>query len=195
MDKFYKPNLTSTRYRPKRTCLVDKSYLKSFYKKYPEYKDYTRPQLYSIIKKFNEKLWRTSLEHRDGIELPESLGYIFIGACPQAKGPNIDFAKSIKYGVRVSHKNWDTDGHIGKIFFSNYSAKYKLRERALWGFTACRTFKRTMTNVFKEEWKKFLFIENTYKVSQFYKKVSQKNYYDKLEKEKLNDYNEFDITD
>ena len=42
-----------------------------------------------IINLFNERIWKEVIENRDGVELPDSLGYIFIGTCPAAKSVNM----------------------------------------------------------------------------------------------------------
>ena len=38
-----------------------------------------------VIKSFNGKVWEGVIDNRNGIELPESLGYLFIGSCPPSK--------------------------------------------------------------------------------------------------------------
>jgi hypothetical protein len=95
--------------------------------------------------------------------------------------------------MAVTHKNYDTDGYLGKIFYSNYSAKYKLRDRSIWAFNGARYFKRAVTKSFKEDWRKYLVIDNTTKVSKMYKKMKQKDYFDTIREKQFNEYNEFDI--
>ena len=85
-----------------------------------------------------------SNRNRDGVELPDSLGYLFIGTCPPAKGVNTDYSLSKEYGKVLQNKNWETDGNIGKIFYTNYSTKYRFKNRELWQFTAVRNFKRSV---------------------------------------------------
>jgi hypothetical protein len=193
MQDFRKPNVTGPRFRFKKTKVTDDEFVKELHKKHPETKKYNRQQIAKIVGTFNQKLWEGALEHRDGIELPESLGFIFIGACPRVFKENIDYGKSIKYGVKVTHKNWETDGHVGKIFFSNYYAKYKLKERSIWGFTATRDFKRTTTRVFKEDWKKYVIVEKTITISKLYKKMIRKDLGKKFEEIRLKEYDEFDM--
>ena len=47
-----------------------------------------------------------SNKNRDGVELPDSLGYIFIGTCPAAKTVNTNYALSKEYGKVLQNKNW-----------------------------------------------------------------------------------------
>ena len=93
------------------------------------------------------RIWKEVIENRDGVELPDSLGYIFIGTCPAAKSVNIDYALSKKYGKVLQNKNWETDGKIAKIFYTNYSTKYRFKNRELWQFTAVRQFKKAVAKV------------------------------------------------
>tara|TARA_R110000868_G_C10756124_1_gene753594 strand:- start:195 stop:782 length:588 start_codon:yes stop_codon:yes gene_type:complete len=195
MQNFKKPNLNAPRYRAPKVKLITKQYIKDFKAKYPEHKDVDLALTKRIIKAFNEKLWRETIENRDGIELPENLGYLFIGACQQPTKENIDYGKSIKYGVKVTHKNWDTDGYISKIFYSNYQSRYKLRDRVLWGFTANRYFKRAVTKEFRDNWKKFIVIDKMFTVSKLFDKACMKNRIARQTKEKLIEYNEFDLKD
>jgi hypothetical protein len=194
MQKFNKPNLNQPRYRMPKLKLIDGDFIKAFKEKYPEHEDADRTLFKKVIKAFNEKLWKSTIENRDGIELPQNLGYLFVGACQQPSKENIDYGKSIKYGVKVTHKNWETDGSIGKIFYSNYSSRYKLKDRVLWGFTANRYFKRAVTKEFKENWKRYLAVDKTVVVSKLFQMYNTNHKIQKYNESKLDTYNEFDLT-
>ena len=56
------------------------------------------------------------IRNRNGIELPQGLGNLFMATCSPAKSKNIDYAKSLEYGVEAKHKNWDSDNNLMKIF-------------------------------------------------------------------------------
>lgn len=195
MQKFNKPDLNSPRYRMPKFKVIDKSFIKTFKEKYPEYESMENSLFKKVVKAFNEKLWQHTIENRDGIELPENLGYLFVGACQKPVKENVDFGKSIKHGIKVIHKNWETDGTISKIFYSNYSSRYKLKDRVLWGFTANRYFKRAVTKEFKENWKRYLSVDKTVVVSKLFTMHSRYHYLQNQEKKKLESYNEFDLTD
>jgi hypothetical protein len=191
MQQFRKPDLNAPRYRVKKTNIIDEDYLEQFRLKFPEYGHYGKRELKKIVHKFNGLLWDKVIEHRDGIELPQGLGFVFIGSCGNVTSDNIDYGKSIKYGVVVKHKNWDTDGYVGKIFFSAYYAKYKLRERSIWAFTASREFKRTVKDRYKEDFKKYIVVENTTDVVKMYKKNKSRDYFkirNTIDKAKYNDF-------
>jgi hypothetical protein len=195
MQNFNKPNLNAPRYSSPKVKLIDNKFIKNFKEKYPEHEGMSKSSYKNIIKAFNEKLWKKAIENRDGIELPENLGYLFVGACQQASKENIDYGKSIKYGMKITHKNWDTDGHIGKIFYSNYSSRYKLKCRALWGFMANRYFKRAVTKEFRENWKKYVTVDKMVIVSTLFKNLTKKEIAVKSNEERLKTYNEFDLND
>lgn len=193
MQQFRKPDLNAPRYRVKKTNIIDDDYLEQFRLKFPEYSHYGKRELKKIVHKFNGLLWDKVIEHRDGIELPQGLGFVFIGSCGNVTSDNIDYGKSIKYGVVVKHKNWDTDGYVGKIFFSAYYAKYKLRERSIWAFTASREFKRTVKERYKEDFKKYIVVENTTDVVKMYKKNKSRDYFKIRNTIDKANYNDFEI--
>jgi hypothetical protein len=76
---------------------------------------------------FNQILYETVIETRDGVQLPEQIGWLFIGTCPTSKKRNINYVKSNKYGVEITNNNWETDGKLAKIFFTNYAPKHKIK--------------------------------------------------------------------
>jgi hypothetical protein len=193
MQQFRKPDLNAPRYRVKKSKVIDDAYMEQFRAKFPEYSHYSKSELTKIVHAFNGLLWNKALDHRDGIELPEGLGFIFIGSCGNVTSDNIDYGKSIKYGVVVKHKNWDTDGYVGKIFFSAYYAKYKLKERAIWAFTASREFKRSVKDRYKEDWKRYIVVENTTDVVKMYKKNKSRDYFKIRNTIDKANYNDFEI--
>ena len=164
INNFKKPNLKGPRYRAKRLGLLNAKTIKEFKEKNP---------LYSVI------------DNRDGVELPDSLGYLFIGTCPSSKF-NTNYSLSNQYGKVLQNKNWDTDGNLGKIFYTNYSTKYRFKNRELWGFIACRDFKRSVAKSYPINWTKYLVMKNKYKVAHLYDENPEDT------KKTLENYNEFE---
>lgn len=191
VTKEYKqPDVKAPRFRQAATNIIDDKFLKEFKEKHPKYKELTKSEAKKIIKYYNETVWKEILETRDGVMLPEGLGVIFIGSCRSPMRQNIDFAKSKKYGVTVTNKNWETDGRLAKIFFTSYSAKYKFKNRECWGFVACRNFKRALAKVYPENWNMYIQIDPTKKLKEKYK---NKIYSERKRREDLINYNEFDL--
>jgi hypothetical protein len=193
MREFNKPNLNASRYRPEVCTILNKEFFDNFKKTYPKYKDLDSKILRKIIKRFNQVLYQTVIDTRDGVQLPEQIGWLFIGTCQRSKKDNIDFAKSNKYGIQVSNKNWDTDGKLAKIFFTNYAPKHKMKNREFWSFTACREFKRAVAKAYPENWNIYVVVDATTKLRLIYQKAVQQRIVLNNEKKNLQDYNEFDL--
>jgi hypothetical protein len=149
--------------------------------------------LRKVIKRFNQVLYQKVIDTRDGVQLPEQIGWLFIGTCQQSKKDNIDYAKSKKYGVKVTNNNWDTDGKLAKIFFTNYAPKHKMKNREFWGFTACREFKRAVSRSYPENWNMYLQVLSKAKIDKVYNSAVYKDYLNKVSNNALKSYNEFDI--
>ena len=126
MKEFKNPDVKAPRFRPDVYNVMNKKFFDSFREKYPKYKDLDNSALKKIGKTFNQTIYQAVIDGRDGIELPEQLGWLFIGTCKQSKKQNTDFAKSKQYGTRVSNNNWATDGRseerrVGKECRSRWS--------------------------------------------------------------------------
>jgi hypothetical protein len=193
MKEFKKPNVKGPRYRPEAQSILTKKFFEDFKNKYPKYKHLDNADLRRIIKSFNEAFFQNVVDTRDGMQLPESIGWLFIGTCQTSKKKNIDFAKSNKYGVTVTNKNWETDGKLAKIFFTNYAPKHKMKNREFWSFVACRKFKRTVAKVYPENWNMYLVVEPNRKLKLAQQKIFLKDRAIANEKKKLESYNEFDL--
>ena len=138
-------------------------------------------------------MYNTVIDVRDGIQLPEQIGWLFIGTCQSPKKENIDFAKSNKYGVAVSNKNWETDGKLAKIFFTSYALKHKMKNREFWKFIACREFKRSVAKTYPENWNMYAVAEPSKKFKLDYQNIAYKNFIEVKTEKELKTYNEFDL--
>lgn len=195
MKDFRKPDLNAPRFRPKVFNVLNKKLWKEFKEKYPKYEDITYADFKKIIKMSNQKLWEKIISYRDGVQIPESLGFIFIGTCTSQnpKRKNINYGKSIKYGYEVNNNNLISDGKLAKIFYTNYAVKYKVKDRQIWNFVPCRSFKRAVAKSYPENWEKYIEVPDNLKISKLYKSTVLN---DKENKETLSsiiNYNEFDI--
>lgn len=175
INNFKAPDLHAPRYREKRLGLLNSKTIKEFKDKYPIYENVDNDKLKNIIKIFNKKMWEGVIKYRDGVELPESLGYLFIGTCSASKSVNTNYALSKQYGKVLQNKNWETDGNLGKIFYTNWSTKYKFKNRELWRFEAVRDFKRTVAKEYPENWTKYVFMKNKYRVAHLYSAKTSEN--------------------
>lgn len=193
MKEFNNPDVTAPRFRPEAYSVMNKKFFDSFREKYPKYKHLDNSQLKKIGKTFNQAIYQGVIDTRDGIELPEQIGWLFIGTCQQSKKQNIDFAKSKQYGIRVSNNNWATDGKLAKIFFSNFAPKHKIKHREYWKFEACREFKRSVAKTYPENWNIYVEVEPSKQAKMIYSKTVSKDYAIKKTEEALKTYKDFDI--
>lgn len=169
MSEFKKPDLTAPRFRAKTRTVLNKKLYKAFLQKYPEHKNLDLNTFKQVVTTYNGMLWQGVINNRDGVELPESLGYILITKCDRPKKANPDYAASAKYGKRVNHANWDSDNYLAKICYTNYSLKYRFADRELWKFQATRDFRSTVSSSFAELYTNYIHLTENIKLSTLYK--------------------------
>jgi hypothetical protein len=193
MSKQYKkPDLKAPRFRPKKLNLTNAGFYDQFLKDNPKHSDLSVSQFKEIIKVFNGKIWKNVVDSRDGVELPEQLGYLFIGSCPRKKS-NVDFKKSEQYGVVLQNQNWESDQYLAKIFYTNFETKYRFRNHDLWGFKGVRDFTRMVGQVYPKEWKKYLVVDNLVRISKIFRMNKQRDLRDIETQDLLKDYDEFNL--
>jgi hypothetical protein len=190
---YKKPDLKAPRFRKERLSILNKDFYKEFREKFPEYKHIKDSELGLIINTFNKTLWKEVINNRDGVELPEGLGYLFIGSCPPPTGKNIDSPNSLKYGKQVKNTNLNSDGFLAKIFYSSFASKYKYEFRKLWKFKGCRDFTRATSKAYRENWKTYVQVDKRVMISKLYQRQVKRDIMKKLAKTKLDNYNEFDL--
>jgi len=191
MDQFKAPDLSAPRYRGKSKQVLNVELYKQFLEKYPQYSDVSLNQFKEVIRTYNGNISEFVRTHRDGVELPEGLGYVFIGVCPKTRKSNPDYAKSIQYGKVVNHRNLESDNYLCKIFYTNYALKYRFRDRELWKFIAVKQFRQAVSATFSDLYNNYIFVDNNQKISEMYQKAVRKDYAEKKEQEALEDYDEF----
>jgi hypothetical protein len=171
------------------------AFLKEFKEKYPQYKDMSVNTACDILETFHGKLWDHALKNRDGIELLEGLGYIFLGTCNSPKKYNADYKTLMRENITTRYRNFESDNKLAKIFYTNYSVKYKFKNREMWYFTATRDFKRAVAPIYRENWKTYITVENGKSISKYMKRAMKKNFFRYLEANYQVDssYNEFDL--
>ena len=169
ITKFKKPDLNASRHREKRLGILNEETIKEFKEKKPLYSNIDNDKLKKIIKLYNVKLWNAVIDYRDGVELPDSLGYLFIGTCPSSKTINPNYTLSHQYDKILQNKNWETDGNLAKIFYTNWSTKYRFKNRD------------------PKNWTKYVVMKNKYRVAHLYNQNVEQT------KKALENYNEFEI--
>jgi len=189
---YKKPDLNAPRYRPTKLNLTNIDFYKKFIEDNPKYAALTIDQFKDIIKTFNGLIWKNVIEDRDGVQLPEQLGYLFIGSCPRKKS-NVDFKKSEYYGVVLQNQNWESDNYTAKIFYTNYETKYRFKNHELWGFKGVRDFTRTVGQTYPKEWKKYIQVDDLIRVSKLFRIEKFKQTKKEETTDLLKEYDEFNL--
>lgn len=190
--EYKKPDLNAPRYRPKKLNLTNADFYNKFIEDNPKHSHLTIKQFKDIITSFNGKIWEGVVKERDGVQLPEQLGYIFIGSCPRKKS-NVDFSKSGEHGVVLQNQNWESDQYIAKIFYTNYETKYRFKNHELWGFKGLRDFTRAVGKAYPKEWKKYVQVDNLMKISRLFRMEKFKQFKTDETVDLLKTYDEFNL--
>ena len=190
--QYKKPDLNAPRYRPTKLNLTNVDFYDRFIQDNPKHASLTINQFKNIITTFNDLIWRAVINERDGIQLPEQLGYLFIGSCPRKKN-NVDFHKSQKHGIVLQNQNWESDQFLAKIFYTNFETKYRFKNHELWGFKGVRDFTRTVGKTYPKEWKRYIQVDNKLKISRLFRLEKFKHFKTDETAELLKNYDEFNL--
>lgn len=188
---FKKPDLNAPRFRHKRVNLLNRDLYDKFIKRFPEYKDVSLQEFKEIIRTFNGNICQGIIDNRDGVELPDGLGFIFMGSCPPAKEQNVDVKKSLEFGVVANHKNWDSDNKLLKIFYTNRPSKYPFQNKQVWAFKAVKQFRKAASDAFIENWSSYIVVDNTKKISSMFARLRKRDYILKSSAQVPEDWDEF----
>ena len=193
MQDSRKPDLNAPRFKPSRFNTLGRVFIEGLLEKHPALRHLSVERIKAILYLSNELIFEKIIEHRDGVLLPENIGNMFIGACLPKIRKNVDFRTSVEHLKVIQHRNWESDAFIAKIFYTNYETKYKFKNHELWGFTACRKFTRAVGATFPLQWKKYVQIDHTLKISRLFRKNSYRMMMTTKDVVKLESYDEFDM--
>lgn len=193
MKEIRKPNLNGPRFRERRISVLTHKTLKKFKSRYPEHNSLDLATFKDIVMTFNKSIVESIIANRNGVELPDGLGYIFMGTCPAPKKKNIDYGKSLSYGIETTHKNWDSDNKLLKIFYTNNSTKYPFKNKNVWSFKANKEFRQKASLEYKENWARYIEVPPSKKISSMFNKHRKKEYVENLKPIIPEGYDEFKI--
>lgn len=186
-----KPNMKGPRYREKWITVATANVIKEFKEKYPEYADLEPAEFKKIVKTFNKVLAQAVVDNRNGIELPEGLGHIFMGCCPRPKGKNINFPVAREKGIAQIHRNSESDNKLLKIFYTNNTSKIPFQNKEVWSFKASTAFRKIASAAFKEDYTKYVVVDPMLKISAIFKRNMLKDYGRNVVSEIPEGYDEF----
>lgn len=189
-------NRKAPRFRKERHSLFTLSFYREFRKKYPKYADkkvYPDTLIRKIVDEFNIELSEAVVKYREGVDLPERIGKMFVGNCEPSSKKNLNHMLSGVHKKLIGRHNLQTDGYLAKIFYSNYDNKYTFPARELWMFTAVRPFKHNVSRNYENNWMNYIMVEKHMIINKQYKKKLGKQYIEKKLSHVPENYNEFII--
>jgi hypothetical protein len=188
-----KLDLNAPRFRRIALGTLNAAFIKSCKEKLPAAKMLTAAQIKEIITTFNGVLWEIAIEKRDGVEIPEQIGHLFIGTCPPKKKKNVDFKTTLEYMKVIQHRNWESDQHLAKIFYSTFATKYRFKNNDLWGFVPTRDFKRAVGRTYPEKWKQYVEVDPRLKMAGLYRSMEYRMEREDQARDQISTYNEFEL--
>jgi hypothetical protein len=136
-----------------RTDLISNEFVEEFLKEYPQYSEVKNFKNISdtkrLAKRCNASLWQHTVDNRDGIDLPERLGVLFVGGKTSVYTP-VDYGNTSKYQTEVLMHNYESNGIIGRIFYSRHSRNHGMTVKTIWTFKPCREYTQGVKTSFKE---------------------------------------------
>jgi hypothetical protein len=193
MTDFKIPDPKAPRFRKERLNILTKNFFKKLKKENQFLKALSDAEIRQIVETYNKCVSQTVIDFRDGVELPEQLGHIFVGTCPPKKSINKDYHASKRYKKLVQHRNFESDNHVAKIFYTTFLNKYRFKNHELWFFTGCREFTRSVSEVFSQKWNMYVKIDPMIKINTMFRSNHKKLSLKRDKDEFLKDYNELEI--
>ena len=187
-----KVDLNAPRYRVKRYNTVGIDWINDI-KNHNDCLVKDKNKIKNILVATNKMIAQSIIDFRDGIELPEQLGYMFLGTCQPKIRKNVDFKTTKDYLKVIQHRNWESDNYLAKIFYTNYETKYKFKFNDMWGFKACREFTAEVGRTYPENWKKYIQVDHTLKISRLYRKSKVDENREENHKIDSQDYNPLEL--
>lgn len=193
MTKEYNgPDLNAPRYNKVGYNPLNREFFKALRKEHPELKDYTDTQVRKVIKTTNETIYKKIIDHRDGVEFPEFIGFSFIGTCPKKINDNTDYRTSTLYKTNVQHRNFESDDFLSKIFYTNFEVRYRFKFHDLWTFKAGKNFRKDNATNYRTAWKKYIQVDPFLKIAKLLRKEKAQLFTKQQTEILLENYNEFE---
>jgi hypothetical protein len=165
------------RFRVSIKAILNQKTYNAFKKEYPEHKNITYKEFKNIIVNFNKTIIKTTLTNRDGVKLPENLGYLFIAACDKPKKGNlVNWSVLNEHSKVVKYSNWESDGLLAKIVYTNYPMSNTFPDRNLWSFIPSRNYKTEVSKDFSENYDKYIRLDNKTNVAKLFFNKPKKKY-------------------
>lgn len=166
------PDIKAPRFRKTYLNVINPEFINEFISEFPEYKDLkeleSAEKTTKTVKLFNEYICKHVIDNRDGIDLPERLGVVFV-ASKKPKTNMTDLGQSMKLNQIVKNLNLETNGLRSTILYSKHSRNHGITISTIWSFFPCRNFKRAVSKAFKSNYNMYRRIERKYEIERLFK--------------------------
>jgi len=168
---YKEPDRHSKRFRNNKIDAISQEFFNNFMKTHPDFA-FSTVDIRRILKTFHELCNKIIAETRDGLELPEQLGYIVLGKQRiRDVDEIIDSKLTMKYHKKILHSNWEENQWFCKIYYTNFANKYRFKNSALWGFQASRKLKQNVSKAFKKNPTTYIYLDNYGKVNKIFREA------------------------
>lgn len=153
---------------------------------------------YPFITKNSHNHWNEFMEYlteevcstRNGVDLPISLGWLFMGAFPSKDNKFKDKRRYCEaLGGMEPFKIQERDGFECRIVYTHTRSKKKAYAPTFYGFKPTSAFNTECTDQFKKDWKKYIVIPNIRFMDGVMRTLESGR---KMRKNKLQKHNEFE---
>lgn len=146
---------TAPRFRSDSTTIATAPFFSKFFKENPQFKpfkkQFTLAQLKEMIKFVNVDLRTAAIETRDGVLLPKSLGWIYLGTILTPKKV-VNHKLSNELERDINFTNNHSDGKMLKIIHTAGHRSFKFENKDLWKFTAGADFRDHASKEFSKRY-------------------------------------------
>ena len=184
---FKQPNRKAPRFRNKVKRALDQDFFVKLTKMYPDLA-ISKQDVRKILNTFHSICIDIVAETRDGLELPDQLGFILLGKFKTQEFWKGDVQKSLFYNTKIDPLNWEQIEWICKIFYSNFASKYRFKNASLWAFEAARPMKKKASKAFSKNPHKYIFADPHNKISKIFR-LAKKALNEKLKQQNNEDVN------
>ena len=187
MRKLTPEELQLPRFRKSKKVAIDSEFVKHLRKTNPNLvRGESLTEISKLLEMFKKELCEKVKDNRFGVDIPNGLGRMFVGACEKNHSVKPNYSNT-------ENKRNESDRFLAKIFYTTFENNHTFTNRGVWGFEAGRDFSRGVSKAFKENHLKYVQVDNKNKINQklrdYYSKIKVNN----RNKLKLLSYNEFEL--
>lgn len=163
MRKKLKLDPSAPRYRPEFTKVLNRTMWRRFFRENPQFKPfkhvYSYQQLTDLLKNFHLNITKLAIDNRDGVLLPERLGWIFLSSIKKPKR-TVNEKLSNELGYDIGYSNNHTDGKLLKINYRSAAKAFNFENKDLWKFYPAQNFQDKASKAFSEKYMLYIVAED-----------------------------------